>query len=362
MKGSSLTANARSSDSQKGRGRNGGEPTIRDVARMANVSLTTVSNVVNGKFGKMTDETRSAVEEAITALNYRPMANARALRLERRFIAGMLIIDPAASFLSNPFISQIVAGYSNTLWASGYSCLLNGVHPEQIGSSTFFRYAQTDGLCVFQSGSTEIRHATLQRLATLGEPIVAIEEPNLPQGDIASVCQDNREAGRALTREMLGRGAENIWVLTPDWIWPAMQSRIDGIVAATNAEGSGIPVHVVRCGDGHVGEAEVSISRLIENLGPKDCVIAGTDRMLVAMAQSLTRKASPIQPLIAGFRGLSEMSFLPSGLVTIYQPAYALGVEAAHKLIKRIDDGRFSEIETTIAFKPTSLLTDTNTN
>lgn len=315
---------------------------------MANVSLATVSNVVNRKFGKMTDETRNSVEKAITALNYRPMANARALRLEKRFIAGMLIIDPAASFLANPFISQLVAGYSNALWVRGYSCLINGVRPNQVEDSTFVRYAQTDGLCVYQTGPTTSRLETLRRLAALGEPVLAIEEPNLPDGDIAAVRQDNYAAAVALANEMVRRQARALWILVPSWIWPAMQTRIDGITDAARAHGT--PVHVVPCGDGPVAAAEVAISQLLKGLGPEDCMIAGTDRMFVGMIHSVTRMKSSRQPLIAGFRGIGDAPVLPPGVVTIHQPAYELGAEAARRLMDRIDNGVFSQTESTMPF------------
>ena len=332
--------------------RKGGEPTLKDVARLANVSLATVSNVVNRKFGKMTEETRSAVEKAIADLNYRPMANARALRLERRFIAGMLIVDPAAGFLTNPFIAQLVAGYSNELWASGYSCLLNGILPDRIETSTFVRYSQTDGLCVFQSGPLDARRNNLLRLSSLGEPVIAIEEPDLPEGDIATVRQDNFGAGVVLASELLRRGAQRITILTPNWIWPAMQARIEGIGSVVAAHSPSMPVEIVRCGDGHADEAELVISQLLGTLAPQDGLIAGTDRILSGLDQSLSRIQSWSQPLIAAFRGIDAMGSPRTDVFTIYQPAYELGAYAARKLMQRISHGTFLEIDTIIPLQP----------
>jgi len=330
--------------------RKNGDPTLKDVARLAGVSLATVSNVVNGKFGKMTEETRSSVERAIASLSYRPAANARALRMDRRFIAGMLIIDPAASFLANPFIAQLVAGYSNELWANGYSCLINGVRPEQIESSTFVRYAQTDGLCVFQSGPANSRGSILQRLSSLGEPIVAIEEPDLPEGDLASVRQDNFGSAAFLAGELLRRGARTIRILAPNWIWPAMQARVDGIEATVRSKDPKVGVSVVSCGDGQADEAENVISRLLTTLSPGDCLIAGTDRMFHGLVRSLARHNTGSPPLLGAFRGIGDTTQSPPGLVTVYQPAYELGAQAAAKLMKRIADGAFEEIETVIPF------------
>lgn len=325
-----------------------GEPTLKDVARLANVSLATVSNVVNRKYDRMTTDTRACVEGAIATLNYRPMANARALRLERRFIAGMLIVDPAASFLANPFIAQLVAGYSNELWANGYSCLLNGARPDQIENTTFLRYSQTDGLCVFQSGPLDSRRGNLMRLSSFGEPVVAIEEHDLPDGDIASVRQDNFSAGFTLGREMLQRGAKRMVILTTDWIWPAMQDRIAGISAANEALGATVPVDIVRCGDGHASEAAPVISGVLDSLSPTGCVIAGTDRMLAGLGQALSRRSSPQQPLIAAFRGIDDMAATPKNVVVVYQPAYELGAFAARKLMQRIADGIFAERDSVI--------------
>lgn len=354
-KGNIETSESRVSRKGQAPVRKNGEPTLKDVAGLARVSLATVSNVVNGKFGKMTEETRSSVERAIATLNYRPAANARGLRMDRRLIAGMLIVDPAASFLANPFIAQLVAGYSNELWANGYSSLINGVRPDQVETSTFVRYAQTDALCIFQSGPADARHATLQRLCSLGEPVVAIEECDLPHGDIASVRQDNFGSAAMLAGELLRRGARSIMVLAPNWIWPAMQSRLDGIEAAVKAHGSSIVASVVPCGDGSVREAEMAISKLLGSVSPEDCVIAGTDRMLAALAHALSRRPEAFHPMLGAFRGIADTPPLPPRLVTAYQPAYELGAEAARKLMRRIDDGAFAEIETIIPFKALSV-------
>ena len=73
-------------------------PTIADVARAANVSSMTVSNVVNGRFASMTADTRAAVEKAIAQIGYRPHASGRSLKLARRFAT-----EAASSAGEDPF-------------------------------------------------------------------------------------------------------------------------------------------------------------------------------------------------------------------------------------------------------------------
>src|SRR4051794_18008628 len=156
----------------------------------------TVSNVFNGRFDSMSDETRKRVEQAIAGLNYRPSASARGLRLERNFTIGMLVADSSAGFLADPFISQVVAGASRFLDEKGYGCLVHGVRPEGFEASIFLRFAPTDGLCVFLSGTEAMRGAMMDRLQRLGEPIVAIQEPGQsPFADVCIVRQD--ESGGA---------------------------------------------------------------------------------------------------------------------------------------------------------------------
>ena len=96
-------------------------PTMRDVARVAGVSQTTVSFVLNNKPGVgIADETRARIEEAVEQLGYRPNVAAQTLRTNRTNLIG-LISDVIAT---TPYAGQIIEGAQDAAWAHGQLLLL----------------------------------------------------------------------------------------------------------------------------------------------------------------------------------------------------------------------------------------------
>ena len=77
--------------------------TINDIAKLAGVSKTTVSFFLNGKFDKMSDETRRKLEDVITRTNYHPNTIARSLNYKQTYLIGVVIGD-----ITNSFANQIV--------------------------------------------------------------------------------------------------------------------------------------------------------------------------------------------------------------------------------------------------------------
>jgi LacI family transcriptional regulator len=104
-----------------------GRATLRAVAEHAKVSVMTVSNVVNSRFGNVSEETRLRVTASIEALNYVPNVSARTVRLRRSYAFGLLVIEASPLYLADPFISQCAAGLSNRFNAAGYKLMIQGL-------------------------------------------------------------------------------------------------------------------------------------------------------------------------------------------------------------------------------------------
>jgi LacI family transcriptional regulator len=322
----------------------GSDPTLRDVAQAAGVSLMTVSNVVNGRFESMSEETRKRVEQAIASLNYRPSATARGLRLERNFTIGMLIADTSAGFLADPFISQVVAGASRYLDEKGYGCLVHGVRPEEFENSIFLRFARTDGLCVFLTGTHAMRRSMMARLRRLGEPIVAIQEiePDRAE-DICVVRQDDQGGAMALAEHLVAGGAQTIAFLAPRMTWPAIIQRAKAVRDVLARQGNKKHFHIVRCGNGSIDEARLAFSRYLDRSGPPSGIIAATDRLSIAASSVLETYGLSRIPL-AGFRAVDFLRTAKPTLTAV-SSAFEIGLKSAEALVKRIERGAFEEAE-----------------
>lgn len=104
--------------------------TIKDIAKHANVSATTVSNVVNGRYKKVSSDTIELINKVIEELNYVPDFSARSLVSKRSRMIGVIIPQTEEHIqflLENPFYSEIVSGIENKLRSHGYYMMLTGV-------------------------------------------------------------------------------------------------------------------------------------------------------------------------------------------------------------------------------------------
>lgn len=308
------------------------------------MSLMTVSNVVNGRFRSMRSETRERVEKAIADLHYHPRGMARALRLNREFAIGVLIVDPTSSFLADPFTSQAVAGLSNYLGRFNYGCLVHGVRPADFDSSIFLKDSRTAGLCAFLCGDLETRRRYLDRLLSLSRPIIAIEDTaSSIRPDVAIVGQDDMGAAAEMTRHLLEKGCEHFQVLVPETQWPSVGQRLEGIAAAIDGARSTARVEITRCDEASILRAEAMLAELVPALPARTCLIGATDRL----ATAISRTVRTSRPGFAGDTrfacfGASEISRdLAIFDIVAQSDPHAIGAAAGQLLLERIDRGSF---------------------
>ncbi len=104
--------------------------TIKDIAKQVGVSPTTVSNVINGRYGKVSSDTVRKINHVIKEYNYVPDFSARSLVLKRSKMIGVIIPQTEEHrqfLLENPFYSEIISGIENELRKQGYYMMLTGV-------------------------------------------------------------------------------------------------------------------------------------------------------------------------------------------------------------------------------------------
>lgn len=161
-----------------------GEVTIRDVAREANVSVATVSQVLNGK-GRISEGTRTRVEQAVQRLGYIPNSRARTMRSMRSHTVALVVPD-----ISNAFFSTLVDIAQSRLFEAGYSTLI-GIYsnnPKRQDDLLRNLYAQQiDGAIVVPQGDPS---PALAMLAERGLPMVFIDRRQTELPDVPLIDSD----------------------------------------------------------------------------------------------------------------------------------------------------------------------------
>jgi LacI family transcriptional regulator len=313
----------------------GRRPNIADVARAANVSSMTVSNVVNGRFGSMTKETRTAVELAIRELRYRPHASGRSLRLSTRFAIGMVVIDASPTFLADPFITHLVAGLSNYLNQRDYGLVLQGISAAGLQKAALMKRHETDALCLFLSGPPVLRRRLIARFRALNQPIIVFQEP-VPAGPLLrSIRQDDFGGAKALAAHMIQRGADKIVFLAPEVPWPAIEQRIAGAQSAMKDLGKAERFRIVPSGSGGFPDTQDALARDVEQNGWPSGIMGGNDQMGIAALKWVTGRGMrvPEDVLVTGFNAFDVWQYSDPVLTTVFSPAYDMGAKAGEMVL-----------------------------
>ncbi len=310
--------------------------TAADVAHAANVSLMTVSNVVNGRFEAMTVETRAAVEQQIAALGYRPNASGRNLKLAQRFSIGVVIVDESPTFLADPFITHLVAGLSNYLNTRDYALIVQGMSAGRLQQSTLMKRRETDALCVMLSGPPELRRRLIRRFAALGQPIILFQEAEPDMPNVRSIRQDDFGGARALAEHLLQRGFGDAVFLAPAVGWPAIEQRIAGARAAFAAAGRSDRFSVLACGDGGVPATEAALSATFPERPFPRALMGGNDQLGIGALRWAGRHGLgvPADIGVTGFNAFDAWQYSTPVLTTVASPAYAIGSTAGEAILE----------------------------
>lgn len=327
--------------------------TLRDVAVHANVSVMTVSNVVNGKHELMKPETRERVQNSIELLGYRTRASGRGLRIKRNMAIGVLIVDKYKNFLVDPYIGQVVAGLSTLLAQNKYSCILQGIEPKNLENSILFSDARTDGIVTLCAGTRRSRAKILETLLRAREPIVLLQDSvNVLDADIAAVRQNDFDGAYRLTRILTRQGSRKFLYIRPEQDWAAIEERFGGASKALQRE-KAVAIDQIRCGSGSFDDTLSALSTYFGAQHHPDAIIAHNDQIAVASISFLKSIGLrvPGDVRVTGFNGLDICRYVEPTLTTVVSPAYALGKKAAKIMIERLSAGTFVKKETVLPVK-----------
>ena len=339
----------------------GRRATLKDVARLAGVSPMTASNVVNGTLKGYNDETRLKVLRAVEQLHYRAHVGARSLRTDRRMSVGMLVVQSGRRFLADPYITNLLDGLCAGLNQRGYSLVLQGLQPDEIGTSSLVRHLQTDGLGILMSGDFSASSPLRSTILALNQPIVLFQQALQDEAeDICSIRQDDFEGGRAVCEHLVTRGARNIVAVVPQLDWPAMRARIAGAQHYLAQSSARTRLTVVTSTDESQVATQAALEGYLSSDGRFDAILAGNDQMAIAAYRLLSKRglSIPDDVRLAGFNGFDFLDYFGTRLTTVRSPAFELGQLGAYHMARRIEGGAFDS--RTIVL-PTELMIGTTT-
>lgn len=317
--------------------------TLKDVARLAETTPMTVSNVLNNRAGSVGAELSARVRRVAQELGYRPHALARRLRTQRSQIIGVVLVDASPFFLSDPLTAAMLAGLTAALHRLDYSTILHGVGPDEVEQASFLRNIETDGVCMVLSGSRATRRRVLERVVATNQPVMMMQE-EVPDDirDAACIYFDDRGGGRELARALVSDRVRHVMFLVPALEWPAIQRREAGIREVIGKRAD-IRLSIVKSASESLEDCQTALANFLAKGDVPDVVIGGNDQMAIAAMRYLQANGRrvPDDIQVAGFNGLEFGRYTTPELTTVAAPAFRLGETAANAIFHRLDTGMF---------------------
>lgn len=304
---------------------NSGRMTVREMARLAGVSVATVSRVCNGT-GQVSEALRRRVLASIEAHGYRPDHRGQALAARRHNAVGLVFPG-----LGGPYFGELIQGFESEAVQARASVHILCTHLREDSDEQVIEMARrVDGLAVI--GGT-VADATVRLLAA-GLPVVTLAGTG--PGGVPSIRAENRDAMRALTAHLLvvhGR-TDLVFVGNPDRS-PDVRERWHGFRAAHTELGLTVrrrPVRVDMRQEDGVSAADGLLRR---RPVPQAVVCANDETALGVLVGVLGAGVQvPADIVITGFDDVPMAAVVSPGLTTVRQPIRELGAETARQLLR----------------------------
>lgn len=321
-------------------------PTMKEVARIANVSVQTVSAVINEKPG-ITEETRLRVMEIVRELDYRPYWVAQSLRTRQTKTIALLI-----SNISNPVFATIASAAEDFAYGAGYSLVVYNTHDDVEREARYLRMASerwVEGL-IFVAAQDNIER--LNALASSGIPAVAIDRlPERYTGPVVTL--DNREAGRLAAQHLLDLGHREIAHISGPLRLRLARERLEGFRITIQEQG--LKVGAVVGGDGNweCEDGYLAMKKLLAAATPPTAVFCANDRMAIGAIRAAIEAGLcvPEDLSVIGLDDLEVAQYQNPPLTTVRQSFAALATRAVQLLLE-IMSGR-EPYEMQVVLSPT---------
>ncbi len=319
--------------------------TISDVAKLAKVSIATVSRFLNDS-GYVGAKSRESIEWAIKELNYVPSEVARSLTTKQSDIIGLIIPD-----IKNPFFPELARAVEDTAFEYGYTVILCN-SDENAEKERHYLQKLTKKYVAGIILTSIIEKENHRQNVKL--PIVALDRPI--HSEIPTVTTNNQKGAQIATDYLIKNGATNLLCISGPESMSSSQKRVEGFKSTINNQD--VKGHIIES----AYDFEISEQIVYDYLKTNpsiDGIFTCSDASAIGALKAAHRLKIriPEQLQIVGFDGIQIGNVVTPSLTTVAQNIYQLGQSATKLLIKQIE-GEILE-ETSICIDPELIVRET---
>lgn len=308
---------------------------IRDVARLAGVSVGTVSNVLN-RPDEVSPDSVERVQKAIAELGYVRNPAARQLRAGVSSTVGFVVLDG-----QNPFFNDVVRGAEDEASKGGIAILLGNTDEDPRREGMYldlFEEQHVRGVLISPIGDITRR---LQLLRERGVPAVLVDRFS-GDGRFSSVSVDSVAGGRMAIEHLIDTGRRSLAFVGGPFSVRQNDDRLQGARVAAEAA-AGVSLEVVATEANTVEEGRRSGERIMARRAAErpDGIFAANDLLALGLLQALVADGRLLVPGEIGIIGFDDISFAAAAAVplsSMRQPSRTIGLTALRVLLEEAAD------------------------
>lgn len=317
--------------------------TIKDIAALTGVHLSTVSRVINGD-PRISEKTRKDVLSVVEKMDYIPNKIAQGLKTKKTFTLGMLIPD-----ITNPFFSEVARGAEDEANKNGYNIILCNSDDKLLKERTYLEVLKgrrVDGLIL---GTVHIKDESVLKLNKNNFPYVSVSR-SIEGTNKNCITIDDMAGGMYATEHLIKLNHRRIAHISGPLKTKSAVDRLKGYKEALKKYNIPYIEDLVVAGDFKITGGHSAMKKLLK-LGELPTAIFAANDLLALGAMEAIREGGfniPGDFSLVGFNDIPVASLVYPPLTTIRQPMHRIGSLAVSMLIKIIEERGLAQEEITL--------------
>lgn len=300
--------------------------TIKDVAKYAQVSPATVSQILNGQAKRFDPKTVARVRQAKEHLGYEANYLARKMVGKQSMMIGILVPD-----ITNPFFNTLVKGIEEVLFKAGFIAILgNGGFDGAKEEQCLFEFAQ-HGVDGFIIASPSISDKALQTVLTAKKRPYLVLDQKAPDGQSDALLLDDRAGGRLAAEYLAKKGHKKVALVVPKVLPANLKRRMQGFLEY-------YPEALVLTTEFSKAGGKASVPKLLTT--KVSAVFALNDELAFGIYRGLAEHGKKVGSdlSVMGYDNVEMCEYVTPALTTIKQPLTLLGKTAAKLILARLKE------------------------
>ncbi len=316
---------------------------LKDVAKKAEVSIATVSRVIN-KTGKVDTTTEYRVNSVIKELNYKPSTVAQRLRNQnnKSRLIGLILPD-----IQNPFYVDVIQGVEELVWKEGYAVVIGNFSQDEKKEQLYLDIFQSESVVGFIVAPASGTDKKVKELIKTGSRVVCVDR-GMNDDSTDVVLMDNEKGAFEAVNHLIKLGHRKIAIIAGSKNIPTTNQRIQGYKNALECHNIPVVDDYIVSKDSTQKSGVKLTEYLLKSPDPPTAIFTGNNLITLGALETIHKSGLKIPDDVAliGFDDMPWSYALNPPLTAVRQSGFEIGQRAAELLLQRIQkpDGAIAKL------------------